>query len=280
MTSKAEFYDREYNPRLLVRDPAALFAGWAVRSKAARDELRGHVDLAYGAGSRETLDLYPAAPNAPLLVFIHGGFWRFTAKEDYLWLVPPFLAAGISVALVEYELAPKVSLTTINDQSLRAIAWLHAHADAYGYRRDRIVVSGHSAGGQLAAMSACADWPRIQPGLPADVVHAVLAISGLFELQPVQETPYLKAELRMTDEEVARFSPVFHTPRPGLPVVTAVGADESDEFKRQTALLAQCWPGNVKQQLSLANAHHYTACELLADPNGPLFQAAVGLCRA
>lgn len=278
MSSQGDFHDREYNPRHSVSDPAALFAAWRARGDTAAVGLRGHVDLAYGDGLRERLDLYPAAPGAPLLVFIHGGFWRFCSKEDFLWIAPPFVAAGVSVAMIEYALAPTVSLTDIHRQTVKAMGWLHTHLADFGLAPGRTVVAGHSAGGQLATLLACEDTGALASDLPAGRIHSVVSVSGVHDLHPIQQTPYLQADLHITDAEVAAWSPARRTPRPGVPVLTAVGESESSEFKRQARLLRECWGDAASEPMVIAGAHHYAACEALGDPAQPLFRAVLAQC--
>jgi len=269
----AAFYDREFNTRLGIADPAALLAGWQARARKARASLRGHRDLAYGPGPRERLDLFPGAQDAPLLVFIHGGFWRARDKDEFTWVAEPYVARGVSVALVEYALAPEVTLTTIAGQVQAALAWLHRHAARHGVHFSAMVVAGHSAGGQLAALEGCRPP---SPGAPSP--RAVVLVSALSDLQTVQCAPSLDQDLHISDDEVLHLSPARLQPVAGVQVVTAVGSAESREFLRQNALFAQHWGSARVRDIALPGGNHFSACEALADEEHPLFEAVMGLC--
>ncbi|XAH26067.1 alpha/beta hydrolase [Xylophilus sp. GW821-FHT01B05] len=268
----AAFYDREFNTRLGLADPAALLAGWQERARKARASLQGHLDLAYGPGPRERLDLFPGKPGSALLVFIHGGFWRARDKEEFTWVAEPYVQRGVSVALLEYALAPQVTLSTIVEQTQAAIAWLHRHAASYGVRADPMVIAGHSAGGQLAALVAC----QPQHGVPPP--RAVVPLCALSDLQTVQWAPSHNQDLQLTDDEVLHLSPARLQPVAGVQVVTAVGSAESREFLRQNALFAQHWGSARVRDIALPGANHFSACEALADVGHPLFEAVLGLC--
>jgi arylformamidase len=143
-----DFLEREYNPRATIPNALALFSQWKVRAGEARGAHKPRIDLAYGDSHAEKLDFFAAADaggaGAPVLVFIHGGYWRALDKADFSWVAPPYLAAGISVAIVNYGLAPKTPMAEIVEQIRRAIAWLHANADELGADNTRIFCSGHS----------------------------------------------------------------------------------------------------------------------------------------
>lgn len=270
-SSTDAFYDREYNTRQGVAGLDAVFADWAQRNASAQSSLDGQRNLAYGAGPREVLDLYLGRPGAPLLVFIHGGFWHSRTKEEFLFVAPPFVERGISVAMIEYALAPTVSLSTIADQVRRALAFLGREAPHLGVRTDRIVVSGHSAGGHLAAYSACA---TTDTGLPP---HPVLAISGLFDLAPIALAPTLQNLLHLTPDEVALLSPARHAAKPGTRLVTTVGGAESSEFRRQNAEFAAAWSAVHVGDVEQPGGNHFTALDALSRPGSDLFEAAMDL---
>ena len=270
--------DRQYNARAAVPEHPAIFARWAKAAAAARAGLSMRAGLAYGGTPRQCVDLYPAArTDAPLLAFIHGGYWRSGAREDFAWIAPPFVERGVSVALIGYDLAPAVTLRTITLQVLRALEWLWRNAPEHGFDSSRIVVGGHSAGGHLAAMSACALWPQWDPDLPTDLVKGVVAVSGLFDLAPLRHASFLSADLNLDEADAFQLSPAWMTPAHGLPVITAVGGLESAGFHAQAALLARQWPRNLRAELPMPGANHMTVLEGLADPGNALFQAALDL---
>ncbi|WP_187395147.1 alpha/beta hydrolase [Pigmentiphaga aceris] len=270
-TSTDAFYNREYDTRAGVEGLDALFADWAVRNEAAQSSLTGQRDLAYGTGDRERLDFYPGRPGAPLLVFIHGGFWHSRTKEDFLFVAPPFVERGISVAMIEYALAPNVSLTTITDQVRRALAFLGREANNLGLRTDRMLVSGHSAGGHLAAFSAC---DTTDTGLPP---HPVLAISGLFDLAPIALAPNVQGKLHLSPDEIATLSPIHLAPRAGTRLITTVGGAETNEFRRQNTEFAAAWASVHVGDVAQPGGNHFTALDTLSQPGSDVFEAAMDL---
>lgn len=268
--------DRQYNARAAIPDHPAIFDRWRVASRAARSELRCDMDCRFGPTPAETLDLYPAAgPNAPLLVFIHGGYWRSLDKQDFSFLAPAFVRAGVTVAMPNYGLAPATRIEDMVRQMLCALAWLHRAAPQRGIDPRRMVVAGHSAGAHLAAMMLAADWPLLADDLPPTMLSAAVCISGIYDLRPLAHAPFLQHDLGL-DEERARFlSPIRYRPRLATPLVTAVGSDESAEFHRQNGLIRSAWPHCFRQDVALPGCHHLASVEALGDSNHPLFRATL-----
>ena len=276
------FCNAQYNNGLRVPDVRAILRGWQRRAADARAALAGRRGLRYGPDPAETFDLFEPATGdgpTPVVVFIHGGYWRSLAKEDFSWIAPPFVAAGIRVAVVDYGLAPRYPLETIVRQTLAAVARIRRDADDLGIRRDAIVVAGHSAGGHLTAMMLAAHWPQFDPSLPADVVRAGVAISGLYDLEPVRHAPYLNADLQLTLDRVAPLSPLYMTPATEAPLLAVVGGAESDEFLRHHREIRSAWSRVVQDDVPLPGDDHFRACERLAEAGHPLFDATVRLCR-
>lgn len=279
--SKAAFYDREYNARLNIPDYPAIVADWQARSAQARAGAPNIAcDLRYGKHPEETLDLFRARrSDSPLFVFIHGGYWRAIHKNDFSYVAPPLVEAGVSVAVINYALVPQVDMETIVRQNLKALVWLWDHAKMLGFNRDRIVVGGHSAGGHLTGMMAAAVWPAMRKDLPVNLVKAGVAISGLFDLRPIRETPFLNTDLQLTKKRAVRMSPALMTPRHRLPLVCAVGELESSEFHRQSRLMTSARPGQDARFYVIAGCHHMNAVDAVAKPGHPLFEATVRLCH-
>src|SRR5499426_684226 len=193
--------NREYNNRELVPGHPEYFARWSQSSAQARSRMSSQLDLAYGEMLGETVDLFPARKgDGSCLMFIHGGYWRSLDKKDFSFLAPALVDAGISLAVVNYDLCPKVSIDEIVRQMLRASRWLWLHAEDYGMDQDRLYVGGHSAGGHLAAMMMCAQWPTFDRRLPKDLWKGGLAISGVYDLRPLVEVEWLNGDLRLDAE--------------------------------------------------------------------------------
>lgn len=278
--------DRMYNNRALVPGHAAHFSQWAESSALARTTHPCKLDIAYGRSRGQTLDVFPAvgdrgggAPaGAPVLVFIHGGYWRSLDKADHSFIAPAFANAGACVVIPNYDLCPAVSIPDICLQMVQALAWTHRHVARFGGDPGRITVVGHSAGGHLAAMLLTCLWTAYASDLPSSLVKNALSISGLYELDSVMKTPFLKDSLRLTPAQVAKASPAW-LPSPSTGVLyTVAGADESEEFLRHNALIEQAWGSRaVPVREALLGLNHFSVLEALAQPGHRLHGLALEL---
>jgi len=271
--------DAQYNNRARVADAVAILGRWATASAVARDgSPRKVLDVPYGDAPSETLDIFPAGPASPVLVFVHGGYWRSLDKADHSFVAPSFVADGATVVVPNYALCPAVTVEDIALQMVRAVAWTWRHIAAYGGDPSRIAVAGHSAGAHLAAMLLSCRWKSVGDDLPAAPIAGALAISGLYDLEPVRLTPFLQADLRLTPSQVTRASPAFF-PRPKAGKLNAVvGAEESDEFLRHNQLIRDQWgPTAVPVCETVPGANHFTVLESLVDPAGRLHDLALRL---
>ena len=262
--------DAGYNNSLAVARSPEILRDYEVRSAVLRAAQPSRIDLRYGPAPRQRIDYFvpragatrPGA--APLLVFIHGGYWQMRAKEGFSFLAAGPLAHGFHVALVGYTLAPEATLTGITAEVNAGLAWLRAEAGAFGADVDRMVVSGWSAGGHLAALAID------EPG-----VIGALAISGIYDLAPIRLS-YLDAKLRLSEAEARDLSPL-HRPLSPRPMLLAVGGAELPELQRQTREFAQAreaLPGGLHV---LPGDDHFTVLEALARPEGALTRALVDL---
>ncbi len=272
--------DAQYNNRARVPDHADVMAGWAQASALARSgAAAAQLDVRYGDGAGETLDIFPAPqPNAPVLVFIHGGYWRALDKADHSFVAPSFNADGAAVVVPNYALCPAVRIEHITLQMAAAVAWVWRNAGRFGGNPSRIALVGHSAGGHLAAMLLCCRWKELADDLPAQPVAGALALSGLYDLEPLRHTPMLQADLQLSPSSVARLSPAFF-PRPkGAKLYAAVGLDESDEFLRQNTLIRDVWgPTAVPVCETVPGSNHFTLLNRLADSRSRVHQLALRL---
>lgn len=250
--------DAAYDNSRAVVDSPQILAGFEERSRALAERRPEFLDLRYGPRERQRIDLFSAgSAGSPLLVFIHGGYWQMRCKETFRFLAEGPLRHGISVALPGYTLAPEQSLAGILEEIRSALRWLREHAAALGFAGSRIVVSGWSAGGHLAAMMAD------EPG-----VTGVLAISGIFDLEPIRHS-YLNEKLRLVPEDVGELSSQCR-PLSGRPLIAVCGSAELPELQRQTWDFARLraaakLPGGA---FTLAGHNHFTILEELASPDG------------
>lgn len=263
--------DAAYNNGAAVPERDALMAGWAARGAKLRRDHHGYFDLAYGDGPRERLDLFLAPdPKAPTLAFIHGGYWQMFDKEAFAFVAEGPLRLGINVALIEYTLAPVARLDRIVAEVRRSAQWLANHLGRFGADPARLYVSGHSAGGHLTAMTMA---------LP--VVRGGLAISGIYELEPIRLN-YLNEKLRLDQAEAQRNSPILHCAPPSGPLTVAYGTAELPELCRQSIDYARdrAESGMPVALLPVEGANHFTVLEALADPAGTLSQTLLEMTRS
>jgi arylformamidase len=267
--------EAEYNNRIRIPEYPAIIARWKSASTADRRAAHAELDRPYGPGERQRYDLYRAsAPDAPLIVYIHGGYWQLGSRQDTAFVARAFNAAGIDIALPSYSLCPAVTVAQIIDELRRCLAALWT---ATGKRP---VVAGHSAGGHLTAAMLATDWRQL-PGVPPDLVHAGCAISGVFELAPLIATT-MNAALRLDPETAAQASPLlWPPPSAGCTLVAALGAEETPEFHRQSRAITERWAhaGVATEYLSIAGANHFTVVDELTRSDSALFTRMVALAR-
>lgn len=275
-----QWLDRMYNNRALVPDYARHFAQWAEASEDARAAHICHLDMAYGDGAMEKLDVFPSnqvttQAGAPVVVFIHGGYWRSLDKSDFSFVAPAFTNQGACVVVPNYALCPAVTIAQIVMQNVQALAWTYRNVQRYGGDPHRITVIGHSAGGHLATMMLACLWPTYAKDLPADLVKNAMTISGLYDLDPVMQTPYLKDSLRITQQQVRLASPA-RLPRPQSgKLVAVVGAQESAEFIRHNSLIRAAWgAATVPVCETVPERNHFSVIEDLVAPWQRLHQLA------
>lgn len=271
--------DAQYNNRARVPDHADVLARWARASALVRERSVATLDLPYGPGAGERLDVFPAnAPGAPVLVFIHGGYWRALDKSDHSFVAPSFTADGAMVVVVNYALCPAVTVEHIVMQMVQAVVWVWRHAADHGGDTSRIALAGHSAGAHLASMLLSCRWKEVANDLPAHPLAGALAISGLYDLEPLRHTLFIQGDLRLTPASVGRLSPAFF-PRPkGGKLYAAVGSEESDEFLRQNRLIRDVWgPTAVPVCETVPHSNHFNVLNSLVDPAGRLHELALRL---
>ena len=268
--------DLEYNYNNMARRPDApeLLQSWSERSARYRAEADSSLDNAYGGHERELIDVFRSRDaHAPLLVYIHGGYWQRGDKSIYSFIAEAWNAAGVDVAIIGYPLCPQVSMTRINESIRNALAWIYTNAGSIGVNRDRINLSGHSAGGHLTAMCLCADWPGIAAGLPCDLVKTAVPISGLYRLAPLLPTSISDA-LSLDDDEIEALSPVTLTPACTAPLLVVVGGAETPAFFNQADDLLEAWssPQRAIERYDEPDVDHFDVVARLASADSELFR--------
>jgi len=260
--------DAAYDNTRAVADSQAHRARWWDASAAIRAEAGSRLDLRYGERPRATLDYFPSgAKNAPLFVFIHGGYWQRNEKERFSFISPGPRAHGIDVAVPGYTLAPEAQLTDIVAEINRSLTFLADHASEFGFDRGRIFVGGWSAGGHLTA--AVAGHPAVRGGMP---------ISGIFDLEPIA-LGELNDKVQLSADEIARLSPQRNIPDRSPPLRLFVGGNELPELKRQSEeYAASCAARGLPASLTtLPGHHHFSILDELASPAGAMTRALTAM---
>lgn len=265
--------DAQYEQRTLVPDATAYFERHLRWGEEVRQRIDCRLDVAYGAGPDERLDIFPAGDGAPVVVYLHGGAWTRWTKEHNSFQGPAFVERGIAFVSVDFTLVPAGTLDCQVEQCRRAFAWVHANAAGFGGDASRLYVAGHSSGGHLAAMLATTDWTG--RGLPADAVKGTLAASGIYDLEPARRSAR-NGYLRLDDAGVLRNSPMAHIPETLGPMVIGYGEGELAEFRRQSQAFAAALHRrrHAVTEIDLPGCNHFDVGEAFADPGGPLLRAA------
>jgi arylformamidase len=273
-------YEVEYNNLGRVPEHPQIFATWVRAAAAYRAEAaaarRAELGIRYGASARQTIDLFAAAhDNAPLALFIHGGYWRSLDPSAFSHLAGGLNRRGVMVAVAGYDLTPQVRIADIIDQMRRACLYL--------WRRfgRRVLVFGHSAGGHLAACMLATDWKTLASDAPADLVPAAYSISGLFDLAPLIGVT-MNADLRLDAEEARRVSPLFWPAPAGRPFDAVVGGLESSEFLRQSRVIAEAWgkAGVLTRYQAVPQTNHFTVLDALTDADSAMVKRLGVLAHA
>lgn len=252
--------ETQYNARAAIPGHRQILARWARQSARLRKQRECRLDLAYGSGAREGIDLFLCgADSRPLLIYFHGGYWQWGDRKDHSFVAEAFLHFGVNVALVGYDLCPLVRIDDIVRQARRACVWLWRQVD-HGYNRERLFVCGHSAGGHLAVRALTTDWRQVERDLPPGLVCGGAAISGVYDLEPLCHTGINDA-LRLDIDGARDAGASRARPNHATPFVFAVGADESDEFRRQSQMMATAWTSARYHEIDGAN--HFTILDRL-----------------
>ena len=278
-------FDFQYNLRVKRPDyETTVIPNWVERSRVAREKLNTIVDQRYGEGEKQKLDVFRVKdPNAPTLVYFHGGYWQRGDKSIYSFLASPFNSEGVNFITVGYDLCPTVSITQISNQAREALEFIWRNAKSLGVNRDQITVMGHSAGGHITQMMMGTKWAEFSAGLPADLVTAGIPISPLSYLEPVRLTEALNAGIGMTVAEAESQSPmVAHPPSTNASQLVAVGGNETEEFHRQAQMYVDTFSsGDRSMEIYVVpDADHFDELNVLADLNSPFFSKTLDIVRS
>ena len=269
VSRSAELYDVEaFTPGFMEHLQRSITA-----SQHTRAHWPSQLDVAYGDGPAEKLDIFlTETPNAPIVIYLHGGFWKASSKNDRAFPAEAFGPAGAIWISQEYPLAPAATLDDMVACTRRAVAWVHEHAARFGGDPSRIFLCGNSAGGHLVAMAAATDWAA--KGLPADLIKGVTTLSGLFDLIPLTHTR-ANGWLHLDLAAAVRNSPMFHLPDLPCPLICAVGEAEPPEFIAQSATFAEVWrqKGHPSAYLPMPDLNHFSIVTELGNPQSPLTRA-------
>ena len=265
------YWQREYNPRVTIRDAQQYFDAWKHRATRARDTLQGHLNVAYAMGDRERLDLFRAKSPLGTVIFIHGGYWRAFGKDEFSWVANEFVANGLSVAVLSYPHLPLAHLSDISLSIEKALSFLGRDLLSAS-ERSRLVLLGHSAGAQLAAQylaSSGADSTKLN-------VDGIVCVSGVFDLFPVLQAGIFASVDPLLTELYAA-SPLYAPPPKRGEVLLVVGADESNEFHRQSERFAAAWGERVTGLVQIPAQHHFSVIDELCNIESVLTRGVLGM---
>jgi arylformamidase len=272
-----EELDAQYNLTAMLPEAAARYEAFCWReSEGVRATLDHSLDVPFGPTLAEHVDVYPAGENAPVLVYVHGGFWCLRTSKEFGFVARGPVSQGVATVVTNYDLCPRVTMDETVRQTRAAVAWAYKNAASFGGDPARIHVAGHSAGGHLVAMLLATDW-EVEYGLPGDIIKGATAISGIYDLTPFPYT-FLQPKLQLAYDQIYRNSPILHIPDTSVPLLVAYGDNETDEFKRQSEEYLDAWRAGGLEggHLILQGKNHYEVIDGFLEAGSPLCCAILG----
>ena len=281
----AEEFDSQYNLRSKRPDyESTVIPEWIERSVKVRCNFSGMLDIQYGTGQKQKLDLFGVdKKDAPTLVYFHGGYWQRGDKSIYSFFAPLFNSREINFIAVGYDLCPTVTITEISAQAREALKFIWKNFDLLGINRNLLTVMGHSAGGHITQMMMGTNWPAYSNDLPTDLIKAGVPISPLSLLEPVRLTEALNAGIRMDAKEAESESPMInHPPCTDAPQLVVVGGDETEEFHRQANMYVDAFTTQKRliEMYMVPGVDHFDELNILADMDSELFAKIIKLIRS
>lgn len=269
--------NQQFMPRIAVPDHETWLGKDLALSAAVRNKVNGRLNIAYGPGPRQVLDIFPAArPGAPILIWFHGGYWRALSKDHYSFIVPPLADAGATVVLVNYDLCPQLTLAELLAETRAALRWVRSHAAEMQGDPGRLILAGNSAGAHICAMALQYDWS--DENWPVNSLRAAALITGIYDLGPIPRLP-VQQEVHLAQDDIANLSPMFLPVHAQARCLVAVGADEPalwiEQSQRYHAKLTAA--GTSADLMVIPGRHHFSITRDLADANALLTRALIDL---
>jgi arylformamidase len=261
--------DNSYDNHKAVPESAAMFSVWTERSQAFRSAHPQYLDIPYGPLEREKIDYFSAGLNTPVVIFIHGGFWQQYSKNDFAFLAKSYLRQDISVAMVDYPIAPQANMDQIVASAANAVQFIGQHILQWGGNPENVILSGWSAGGHLCVTS-----------MNGMKVKAVIPISGIFELEPLIGS-FLNKNLQMDLAIAKRNSPILHLPKGKTLIYLFVGDSELSEMRRQSYDFADKLKVNQYPVVltDIPGKNHFTMLEQFEFPEGAVHSRIVSVIK-
>ena len=252
---------------------------WLEKSELFRAKTNGKLDLTYGPLPRNKLDLYaPKGLSVGVVLYIHGGYWQRGDKSVYSFIAEPFVNRGYSVAVMNYQMCPDVRLFEITPQVRNAVKWIWRNADELGLMRNNFNIMGHSAGGHLTAEMLFTDWTCESDDLPKDLVHAALAVSGIYDFEPILFCSENEG-LRMDDAEAKKASMIYRQPSTDVPHIVAYGLNEPPDIHRQSHSYAKTFEDDFSllEIIAIDGADHFETIDIMTDEDSEIFNGTCAL---
>jgi len=261
--------DAQYDNRAKVASFPSYVQEWEALCATTMHEYPISKTVCFDNISGQELDIiYPrnmGNEQVPVQIFFHGGYWKALSREDCLFAARAFADYGIATVLVDYQLIPDVSMGELIRQCRQSIAFIYENSDSLYLSKDNIHISGHSAGGHIAAMCLATSWSTYNEDLPNQIVKSAVGLSGLYDLRPISRC-FLQKDLGLSGEDVTENSPVL-LPEPSAgKFYSIVGDLEGEEYEAQSQALKDAWPNLGKKPEILAPYNHFTIMGALADP--------------